>query len=138
MSVTVCDYAVLNDARFDLNHPGNIHREVFERPNGFVFGQDLAQPVLFFKIKPNGSTRLIVRVGRDTPGENLPDTSERQVFSLGTGDNDDEQIRSLHWIVPGTEFGDTRTAFDFFLADGQASVAEVVLLHQVRIDSDPS
>lgn len=137
MTVTVCDFAVLTDGRFDLNTQ-EVHRETFNRPPGFVRGTNLAQPVLMFKVKPDGATRFNIRVGLNQPGQNLPDAAIQQEFEIGTGDNDDEQLRSLHLVIPGSEFDQPVTAIDFHVSRGRAAFAEVVLMHQVRIDSDPT
>lgn len=127
MTTTVCDFAILTDGRFDLATPQDVHRETFDRPPGFVPGTNLAQPVLYFKVKPRGSTRFTVSVGES-----------RQAFDIGTGDNDDEQLRTLHWIIPGSEFSQPQTPIEFRVTQGRATFAELVLTYQVSIDANPT
>lgn len=128
MPVTLSDFSVLNDSRFDLR-AGQDHRESFRRPDGFVRGTNLAQPILMFKVKPDGATRFTISAG-ETPAE--------QEFEIGTGDNDDEQLRTLHWVISGSEFDQDVTAIDFRVATGRAAFAEVALLYQIRIDANPT
>ena len=105
------DYARMSSGTITRS-AGEQHSFVFSPPaQRFVTDNGFEAPVLFFRALPRGSTRFNLLAGESTDGDaDLDDTdAERarnlvQTFEIGTGDNDDEQMRTLHQAIAGRGF----------------------------------
>lgn len=142
------DYAKLSSGTITRSE-GEEHSVVFSPPTErFVTDNGFEAPVLFFRVLPRGATRFNLLVGESTQGgPNLDDTSaERsrnlvQTFEAGTGDNDDEQMRTLHQAIAGRRFrsivgNDIQpTRIQFRILSGRLSLSQIYLMYQMRFDT---
>lgn len=122
---TVSDYAVLSSGRVELTK-NEVKRFGFDRPANFVAGKNLAKPVLMYQAKADGSTKFEIVAGVN---QHVVDVE------IGTGDNDDEQLRTLHQPIDGELFETSAPHVTFRVVFGKLRISNVVLLHQVRVDT---
>ena len=131
--LTLTDYAVLSAGKEFLKKD-ELFDFKFGAPRNFVSGTKFARPVLMFVARPRGSTRVVVRVGRAVNGR-LDDNDVQCVFTIGTGDNDDEQWRTLHCILNGARFrAGQDTDIHVLPVRGAMDIDNVVLLFQQGIN----
>ncbi|WP_420454551.1 hypothetical protein [Rubrivirga sp.] len=134
---TVADYACLSTGSRRLTFNEFMSFE-FRRPDGFVDGVNLARSVLFFEAKPNGPTRLSIHTGIPGRSGRLDEFGTHVTanpIEIGTGDNDDEQQRTLHQIISPERMAFDPVTFEIQVDTGEVVIADVVLFYQVRIDT---
>jgi hypothetical protein len=135
---TVNDHAILFAGQRLLNQNGELLEISFAQNQDFVEGTNFARPIIFFKALPNGASKFRVTVGQfPPPNTQVPDGDNIEVYELGTGDNDDEQERTLHSFIRGSRFAGvgSRTLITFQQIRGSIRISEVFLLFQTRIDT---
>lgn len=130
--LTLAEYATLSFGAETKNTDEIFHR-VFDPPDGFVKGTNFARPILFFAVRPSGSSNVVVRVGKMVNGR-LNGDDRVCNFRIGTGDNDDEQWRTLHCVINGNEF-DGRTDIHIIPVTGRIEIRDVFLLFQFKFET---
>lgn len=143
----IADYVTLSEGVTERTTGGVFDLPVLDiRRLGLRVGTNqqtvLQRPVLMFEVKPSGSTKIQIRCG-SIAGVlgNLSEDLAVANFSIGTGDNDDEQQRTMHQIIPpephfrngNTTFGDVR--IEFHVITGRARFTDAVLFYQRNVDT---
>ena len=139
MPTTLSDHALLSqgDAILVETNDVNSGRFIFAPPNDFVPGTRFAKPVLFFMAKPTGSTNLNIYAGNSVLADVLgtPNLFVKQ-YEIGTGDNDDEQWRTIHQALNGNRFRPhPRTQIVIAPVRGRVQIQQVMLMFQRTVDA---